>query len=70
MCDYFYRVHVRLMDPDPDERPELTFDFEDKQKGIIFSEMAYMAGDMYKVWMEIVTNEVDTTESPMWRKFK
>ena len=70
MTDYFFRVHVRLMDPDPDERPELSFDFDDKIKGLHFAESAYMAGDMYKVWMEIVTNEVDTTESPLWRNFK
>lgn len=24
--------------------------------------------DLYKVWTEIVVNEITTTESPMWRR--
>ena len=65
VCKYFYRVHVKLNDPE--SRDHLIFDFRHKVTAMDFAEMAYMACDINKVWVEIVTNEIDTTESPLWR---
>lgn len=62
---YFYRVHVELDDPESDAH--LAFDFEYIETASKFADMAYRACDINKVWIEIVQNEVDTTESPMWR---
>lgn len=62
---YFYRVHVKLEDPESDAH--LAFDFSNPIVAIDFAEKAYKACDINKVWLEIVTNEIDTVESPMWR---
>ena len=62
---YFYRVHVKLEDPESDAH--LIFDFPYKHMAMDFAEMAYNSCDINKVWVEIVTNEIDTTESPFWR---
>ena len=62
----FYRVHVKM--EDCDDFVHLAFDFPDIQMASAFADHAYMACDLYKVWTEIVTNEVTTTESPMWRR--
>ena len=64
-CKYFYRVHVRL--EDPDDQVQLCFDFKTPETSIRIAEYLYRSCDLYKVWVEIVTNEIDTTESPMWR---
>lgn len=64
-CNAFYRVHVKL--DDPESESHLAFDFPDRNLASAFADQAYMSCDMNKVWTEIVTNEFDTTESPMWR---
>lgn len=61
---YFYRVHVQL---DDDERTTLAFDFKEGPAAIRIAEQLYNSCDIIKVWVNIVTNEYDTTESPMWR---
>ena len=63
---YFYRVHVKL--DDPESSAHLVFDFRDMYAAAQFADIAYSACDINKVWIEIVHNEVDTTESPMWRR--
>ena len=62
----FYRVHVKL--EDGDDSVHLSFDFPDRQLASAFADQAYMSCDLYKVWIEIVVNEITTTESPMWRR--
>lgn len=62
----FYRVHVKL--EDGDDISHLSFDFPDRQLAAVFADQAYMSCDLYKVWTEIVVNEITTTESPMWRR--
>lgn len=64
--DYFFRVRLEL--DDPDERVALAFDFPDGEMAIRFAEMAYRACDIINVDTKIVHDEIDTTESPMWRK--
>lgn len=64
-CKYFFRVHVKL--DDPESEAHLIFDFNEKVKAIVFAESAYNACDINKVWVDIVTNEETTTNSPMWR---
>lgn len=63
---HFFRVHVKLDDSESDAH--LAFDFGTSVHAIQFAEQAYISCDLNKVWVEIVTNEVDTTESPMWRR--
>jgi len=62
----FYRVHVKL--EDEDDVSHLSFDFPDRDMAAAFADVAYMSCDLYKVWTEIVVNEITTTESPMWRR--
>ena len=64
-CKYFFRVHVRLMDAD--DPAHLCFDFPNSSTAGIIAEKLYNSADCYQVWIEIVTNEVTTTNSPMWR---
>lgn len=65
ICKTFYRVNVQLMD---DEDPvHVSFDFYNIQDAALFADEAYHAGDLYKVWLQIIENEVDTTNSPMRR---
>lgn len=64
-CKYFFRVHVKL--DDADDPAHLSFDFPYGELATNIAHKLYNAGDCYKVWIEIVTNEVDTTNSPMWR---
>ena len=61
---YFYRVHVKL---DDDVGTTLAFDFKEGTAAIRIAEQLYNSCDIIKVWVNIVTNEYDTTESPMWR---
>lgn len=61
----FYRVHVKIEDGD---ESHLSFDFPDRQVDAAFADQAYMCCDLYKVWTEIVVNENNTVESPMWRR--
>lgn len=68
ICKYFFRVHVKLNDPDSDAH--LVFDFQDRDIAAQFAEVSYNACDLHKVWTEIVTNEVTTTDSPLWRSLK
>ena len=65
-CSAFYRVHVKLEDPESDSH--LAFDFPDRNLASAFADQAYMSCDINKVWTEIVTNEFNTVESPMWRE--
>ena len=60
----FYRVHVKL----EDESVHLSFDFPDRHLASAFADQAYMSCDLHEVWTEILVNEVDTTQSPMWRR--
>ena len=65
MCKYFYRVTVSIED---DEGASLAFDFKTMEEAGAFADTAYKSCDIYKVRIDIVENEVDTTESPMWRE--
>lgn len=65
-CKYFFRVHVKL--EDPDDPVHLCFDFRTGNIAMDLAETLYKSGNLYKVWVEIVTNEVTTTDSPMWRE--
>lgn len=65
---YFYRVIITLDDPDPIERVSLAFDFKTMEEAGTFADTAYKSCDIYKVRIDIIENEVDTTNSPMWRK--
>lgn len=66
--DYFFRVRLELDEDDPDERVALAFDFPDGERAIRFAEMAYLACDIINVDIKIVHDEIDTTNSSMWRK--
>ena len=66
ICRYFYRVHVRLTDPESESH--LIFDFRVAARALSFAEEAFMSCDINKVWVELVVNEFDTTESPNWRE--
>ena len=63
--DYFYRVHVKL--DDNDSMSHLSFDFNNQSTAISIATTLFKACDILKVWVEIVENEIDTTNSPMWR---
>ena len=65
MCDHFYRVAVIL--DDAEDPVSLEFDFPTGEFAIRFARMAYNACDICKVVIRIITNEVTTTNSPMWR---
>lgn len=65
-CKYFFRVHVKL--EDLDDSVHLSFDYRTGTRAMCIAELLYNSCDLYKVWVEIVTNEVNTTESPMWRE--
>lgn len=54
----FYRVHTMLTDPEATSH--LSYDFESIS-------LAFNRCDISKVWIEFLENEVDTTNSPMWR---
>lgn len=64
---YFYRVHVKLDEHDEIDQAHLSFDFTTIPSAGDFAVMAFNACDIVKVWIEIIENEFDTTESPMWR---
>jgi len=65
--DYFFRVRLELDEKDPEERIVFAFDFPDGEMAINFAEMAYNACDIINVDVKIIHNEIDTTNSPMWR---
>ena len=65
--DYFFRVRIELDEEDPVDRSSHAFDFPDGESAIKFAEMAYKACDIINVEVKIIHNEVDTTNSPMWR---
>lgn len=65
--DYFFRVTLELDEKDPDDRVSLAFDFPDGETAARFGEMAYKACDIIKVDIKIIYDEIDTTNSPMWR---
>lgn len=65
MCKYFYRVTITLDDPGDD--CSLAFDFKSIEEAGVFANTAYDSCDIVKVKIEIIENEVDTTNSPMWR---
>ena len=65
--DYFYRVILELNEDAPEDRNTLAFDFIDGDVAARFAEMAYKACDIINVDIKIVHNEIDTTNSPMWR---
>lgn len=64
MEKYFYRVNVRLID---NEEAWLSFDFNDAVLAMNIATRLFNACDIVKVWVEIILNEVTTTNSPMWR---
>ena len=66
--DYFFRVTLELNEEDPIDRDTLAFDFPDGDRAIRFTEMAYLACDIINVDIKILHDEIDTTNSPMWRK--
>lgn len=45
----------------------LAFDFPDAETAVKFAEMAYNACNIINVDVQILHNEIDTTNSPMWR---
>lgn len=65
---YFYRVHIRLEDGEPGS--DLAFDFKDMIAAMQTATILFKACDIVKVWIEIVENEVSTTNSPMWRCYE
>lgn len=67
--DYFFRVRLELDEKDPEERIVFAFDFPDGESATKFAEMAYRACDIINVDIKILHNEIDTTNSPMWRTF-
>ena len=66
--DYFFRVRLELDEKDPEDRISLDFDFPDGETAARFAEMAYKSCDIINVYIKILYDEVDTTNSPMWRK--
>ncbi len=66
--EYFFRVTLELDEKDPDERVSLDFDFPDGESAARFGEMAYKACDIINVYINILHDEIDTTNSPMWRR--
>ena len=65
MEKYFYRVNVQLIDDEPGTG--LAFDFNDAVLAMNIATRLFNACDIVKVWVEIILNEVTTTNSPMWR---
>ena len=63
MCKYFYRVTVSI-----DEGASLAFDFKTMKEAGLFADIAFRSCDIYIVKIEIIENEIDTTNSPMWRE--
>ena len=61
----FYRVHTMLNDPEATSH--LSYDFKSICQANEFAQLAFDGCDISKVWIEILENEVDTTNSPMWR---
>lgn len=66
ICKYFYRVTVTL--DDPGDQCSLAFDFKTMGTAGAFAETVYKSCDIVKVKIEILENEIDTTNSPMWRE--
>ena len=66
MVDIFYRVHTKL--DDPDDVAHLIYDFINIHEAVKFAEVAFMASDNYKVWLEILENECTTSQSPLIRR--
>ena len=62
----FYRVHTMLNDPEATSH--LCYDFESIVTASEFAQLAFSGCDISKVWIEILENEIDTTNSPMWRE--
>ena len=62
---YFYRVNVSLLDDEPGSI--LAFDFSDMYEAISIATTIFRSCDILKVWVEVIENEVNTTNSPMWR---
>lgn len=66
VCKYFYRVHVKLNDPESEAH--LIFDFRLAARALSFAEEAFLSCSLNRVWIEFVENEFNTTESPDWRE--
>lgn len=64
----FYRVHVKLLDDEP--CLELAFDFKNSADALNCANFLFNGCDIVKVWIEIIENEIDTTNSPMWRTYE
>ena len=65
MTKYFYRVTFTL---DDKENPvSLAFDFDNIHMAANFAELGYMGCDIIKSRIDCIENEIDTTNSPMWR---
>ena len=67
--DYFFRVIIELDEEDLADRSSHAFDFPSGAYAIKFAEMAYNSCDIINVEVKIVHNEIDTTNSPMWRNY-
>lgn len=65
MCKWFYRVTITL--DAEDDSCSLAFDFPLIEDAGEFAKVAYKACDIVKVKIDVVENEIDTTNSPMWR---
>lgn len=65
MIKWFWRVTITL--DDKDDPCSLAFDFPASEDAAQFAKTAYKACDIVKVKIDIIENEFDTTESPMWR---
>lgn len=65
--DYFYRVRIALDEEDPADQSVLAFDFASGTDAVHFADTAYNACDIVNVRIDIIHNEIDTTNSPMWR---
>lgn len=65
ISEYFYRLHVKL--DDPESNSHLAFDFKEGSLAIRTAQTLFNACDITQVWVELVQDEKDTTNSPMWR---
>ena len=52
---------------DPEATSHLSYDFESIGLASEFARLAFNGCDISKVWIELLENEVDTTNSSMWR---
>lgn len=68
MSKHFYRVIVSIKDDDSDDCMSLCFDFPDYMAAGYFAEAAYMSCDLHEVIIKVLEDEIDTTNSPFWRK--